>query len=194
MEIVFASNNNGKLNQIRDLFKNKIKIIGLEEANITIDVCEDEDSFKGNALKKANEVYKIVKKPVLADDSGLCIDFFDGWPGVYTNRFLPNSTIDERNDFIIEKMQNVDESLRGAKNICVLAYIDENGKTYTFEGVVNGKIAHKQTGDNLFGFDSIFVLPNEKTLAQLTNEEKIKVNARSLAFKKFLEFLENKQT
>ena len=187
--MIFASNNKNKLKQIKELCQGKIEIIGLTEAGIDIEVEEDGKTFEENAIKKANEIFKVVKKPVLADDSGLCIDFFDNWPGIYTHRFLPNSTPEERNDFIIEKMQNVDEDLRGAKHKCVLAYVDESGRTSVFEGVVNGKIAHKQRGDNLFGFDPIFVLSNGKTLAELTDEEKLQFNARGLAFKKFLEFL-----
>ena len=186
--MVFASGNKNKLKQIKDLCSGKIDIVGLKDLGLNIEIEEDGKTFEENATKKANEVFKIVKEPVLADDSGICIDFFDGWPGVYTNRFLPSSTPEERNDYIIEKMQNVSEELRGVKNKCVLAYVDENGLTHIFEGVVNGKIAHKQKGNNLFGFDPIFVLSNGKTLAELTDEEKINVNARSLAFKKFLEF------
>ena len=106
MDIIFASNNKNKLKQIKDLCKDLINVIGLKEAGINIEVEENGKTFEENAVKKANEVFKIVKKPVLADDSGLCIDFFDDWPGVYSNRFLPNSTPEERNDFIIEKMQN----------------------------------------------------------------------------------------
>lgn len=188
-EIIFASNNEGKVKQIKDLCGNFANIVGLKEVNLNVEIDEDGKDFEENAIKKATEIFKIVKKPVLADDSGICIDFFDGWPGVYTHRFMPNSTFLERNDFIIEKMQNVGEGLRQARNVCVLAYVDENGKCYTFEGVVHGEIAHKQRGDNLFGFDSIFVLANGKTLAELSDEEKIKVNARSLAFKKFSKFL-----
>ena len=190
--MIFASGSNGKVKQIKNLCKGKIDVVGLKEANLNIEVEEDGKTFEENAIKKAKAVFEVAKQPVLADDSGLCIDFFDGWPGVYTHRFLPSSTSEERNDFIIEKMQNVDDELRGAKHKCVLAYIDENGKTHVFEGVVNGKIAHKQRGDNLFGFDPIFVLPSGKTLAELSDEEKIKVNARSIAFNKFLEFLNSK--
>ena len=186
--MIFASNNKGKLKQIKNLCKGKIDIVGLEESGINIEVEEDGNTFEENAVKKANAIYALTKKPVLADDSGLCINIFDGWPGVYTHRFLPNSTPEQRNDFLIEKMQNVSEELRGAQHKCVLAYVDESGLTHIFEGVVNGKITHKKRGNNLFGFDPIFELPNGKTLAELTDDEKVKVNARSIAFNKFLKF------
>ena len=189
--MIFASNNKGKLKQIKDLCKGKVQVFGLEESGINIDVEENGNSFEENAVKKASAIFTLTKKPVLADDSGLSIDFFDGWPGVYTHRFLPKSTPEERNDFIIEKMQNVSEELRGAKHVCVLAYIDGQGQAHVFEGIVNGKIVHKQRGNNYFGFDPIFEIDNGKTLAELTDEEKIKVNARSKAFQKFLDFLQN---
>lgn len=191
--MIFASNNKNKIKQIKKLCNGEIDIVGLNEGNINIEVEENGTTFEENAIKKANEIYKWAKQPVLADDSGLCIDYFDGWPGVYTHRFLPNSTAEQRNDNIIEKMQNVEEELRGAKQVCVLAYVDEKGTTHVFECSTSGKIAHKQRGDNLFGFDPIFVLPDGRTLAELTDEEKLKVNARSKAFKKFLEFFKQKK-
>ena len=188
--MIFATTNNNKIKQIRALAEGKFEIFSLKDKKIDIDVEETGKTLEENAILKAKTIFDSLetKECVMADDAGLFIDFFDGWPGVYTHRFLPNSTAEERNDFIIEKMQNVDENLRGAKHICVLAYVDENGLTHIFEGVVNGKIAHKQKGDNLFGFDPIFILPTGKTLAELSDEEKIQHNARSLAFKKFLNF------
>ena len=105
---------------------------------------------------------------------------------MYTHRFLPNSTAEERNDAIIEKMQNVSDGLRGAAHVCVLALCDKNGLVRTYKGEVRCTIAHKQKGDNLFGFDPIAVLPSGKTLAELSDEEKVGVNARGLAFEKML--------
>ena len=183
--MIYATNNKGKIKQLTNLCTD-IKLYTLKESNINIDVEEDGKTFEENAIKKAVEIYKITKKSVVGDDSGLCIDYFDGWPGVYTHRFIPNSTEEERNDAIIEKMVNIDEDLRTAKITCVLALCDVNGKVYTFKGEVPCKIVHKQRGDNFFGFDAIVELSNGKTLAELTDEEKIKVNARSIAFKKMI--------
>ena len=191
--MVFASSNNYKVKQIKDLCKDKIDICGLKDVNINVEVEEDGASFEENATKKAVAIFNLTHQEVLADDSGLCIDIFDDWPGVYTHRFLPNSTAEERNKVIIEKMQNVDDSLRGARNICVLCYCNKEGKTKIYKGVVKGTIANKPRGNNVFGFDPIFLLKNNKTLAELTDEEKIEVNARSLAFKAFLQDYTNKK-
>ena len=189
--MIFATNNNKKLKQIKDLAQN-LKILGLKEYGIEIDVEEDGTTFEENAIKKAKEIHALTGESVIADDSGLCIDFFDGWPGVYTHRFLPNSTSSERNKAIIEKLLNVDDNLRSAKVVCVLALCDKQGKIYTYHGEINCKIGYEEKGENLFGFDPIVVLPSGKTLAELTDEEKEKVNARSIAFKMLIKDIENK--
>ena len=183
--MIFATNNKNKLKQIKKLAKG-FEIKSLSDCNIQIEIEEDGKTFEENAIKKATVIHKLTGEAVLADDSGLCIDFFDGWPGVYTNRFLPNSTPEEKNDAIIEKMQNVSDELRGASHICVLALCDKNGLVKIYKGEVRCSIAHKQKGDNLFGFDPITLLPNGKTLAELTDEEKVGVNARGIAFEKML--------
>ncbi len=191
--MIFASGNNYKVKQIKDLCKGKVDICGLKDVNISIEVEEDGATFEENAKKKALAIFNLTHEEVLADDSGLCIDIFDGWPGVYTHRFIPNSTAEERNKEILEKMQNVDDSLRGAKNICVLCYCNKQGETKIYKGVVKGSIAKSPKGDNVFGFDPIFLLENNKTLAELSDEEKITVNARSLAFKAFLQDYEEQK-
>lgn len=102
--MIFASNNKGKLKEIREILKS-YEIKSLKEASIDVDVEEDQDSFYGNALKKAKEIYEIAKVPVIADDSGLCIDVLNGWPGVMTHRFLgENAGDDDRNTAILDKM------------------------------------------------------------------------------------------
>ena len=188
--MIFATTNKGKLKQLKELVGDKLKVEGLTERGLNIDVEEDGQTFEENAIKKATVIHQLTGEAVLADDSGLCIDYFDGWPGVYTHRFLPNSTAEERNDAIIEKMQNVSDELRGASHVCVLALCDKNGLVRTYKGEVRCSIAHKQKGDNLFGFDPIALLPSGKTLAELTDEEKVNVNARGIAFYKLVKELD----
>ena len=106
-EIILATNNQGKVNEIKEILKNK-KIISLKEANINLEIEEDKETFKENALKKALYISKITNKACIADDSGLCIDIYDGWPGVHTARFLgENATAKERNQYILEKMKDL---------------------------------------------------------------------------------------
>ncbi len=183
--MIVATNNKNKIKQLKNL-AGDIKLYTLKESNIEIDIEEDGKTFEENAIKKALAIYNLTKKSVVGDDSGLCIDYFDGWPGVYTHRFLPGSTDEQRNDVIIERLVNVDEELRTAKITCVLALCDKNGTIHTFKGEVPCKITHKQRGSNLFGFDPIVELECGKTLAELSDDEKVKVNARSMAFKKMI--------
>lgn len=186
--MIFATNNKDKLTQIKDILGDNI--FGLKEKNIKIDVEEDGRTFEENAIKKAVEIHKVTGEAVIADDSGLCIDFFDGWPGVYTHRFMgENATASERNECILAKMREVSDELRGAKVVCVLALCDKAGNVYTAKGEMKCKISHSQRGDNFFGFDSIVELPDGNTLACFSNEEKEKFNARKKACVKLQEII-----
>jgi len=175
--MIFASNNQNKLSEIRQIF-NEYQIQSLNEAKVNIDVEEDQDSFYGNALKKAKEIYEITKQPVIADDSGICIDYFAGWPGVHTARFLgTDKTTKERNDYIIDKMRTVPIDLRGASVICVLVYYDGES-IITGEGILTGKISLINNNTNKFGFDDIFELENGIIVSNLSAIEKNGLSAR----------------
>ena len=179
-KIVIATNNNGKLQELKNMLS-EYKILSLKEVNCNIEVEEDKETFEENAKKKAYEISKYTNMPTIADDSGLCIDYFNGWPGVYTARFLgDNSTQEERNNYILEKMKNLNGDQRNAKVVCYLVYYF-NDKYIIGKGIIRGKIATKKRGSNGFGFDEIFELDNGKTLAELSNQEKNKVSARRLA-------------
>lgn len=176
--MIFASNNKGKLSEIKDIL-GRYDIYSLSEVNIDIDVCEDENTFYGNALKKSKAVYDIVGGSVIADDSGLCINALDGFPGVLTHRFLGKESSDEeRNRDLIARLDNVSD--RSAKVVCSLVYFDGEN-ILTSEGILNGRIVEEPRGNNGFGFDKIFELENGKTLAELTSEEKNTLSARHIA-------------
>ncbi len=176
--MIAATNNKGKLKEIREILSNE-KIDSLKEKNIAIDVEENEDTFLGNALKKAKEIYEIAHEEVIADDSGLCIQALNDFPGVLTHRFLGEDATDEmRNTYLIEKVNAYPN--RHAKVVCVIVYY--NGKeTVIGNGELHGVISKNRRGANGFGFDEIFELPNGKTLAELTPDEKNEVSARALA-------------
>lgn len=178
--MILATNNEGKLKEIKKIL-NDFDIVSLKEASIHHEVEEDQDSFYGNASKKAKEIYQITKTPTIADDSGICIDAFDGWPGVYSDRFLgPNSSKEERNQAILQKFIDTKIQNRTARVICYLVYYDGTNEIVSI-GELVGKITFKPIGDNGFGFDDIFELENGLTLAQLTEEEKNQTSARYLA-------------
>lgn len=175
--MIIATNNNGKIKELKSILGPDLK--SLKEAGLTIDVVEDANTFYGNALKKACEIFKICQEPVIADDSGLCIDSLDGFPGVLTHRFLGEGKNDnDRNLALIEKLKN--NPNRNAEVICILVYYDGKN-TLVGEGVLNGKITTSPRGTNGFGFDPIFELATGQTLAELTPSEKNQKSARYLA-------------
>ena len=178
--MILATNNKGKQKEIKEILS-EYNIYTLEEKQIFIDVEEDKDTFYGNAYKKATEIYELVCEPVIADDSGLCIDIFEGWPGVFTHRFLgENATIDDRNNAILEKMKDYKELDRTARVVCNIVYYD-GINTIVGEGILTGKISKEKRGSNGFGFDEIFQINDGRTLAELSSEEKNKISARKLA-------------
>lgn len=183
-EIILATNNKGKILELKEILKDK-KVLSLKEAGIDIEVEEDEDSFEGNALKKASEIAKITQKTCIADDSGLCIDVLDGFPGVKTARFLgEDATQEERNNYIINKMQGIEKEKRKAKAITCIAVVDKSGKSNIYKGVLEGYISTEKRGNNGFGFDEIFELEDGQTLAELESEEKNKISSRKQALNK----------
>ena len=176
--MIVATNNQGKLREIKEIF-NDIELKTLKEAGIDVEVEEDQDTFYGNALKKAKEIYNLSNEETISDDSGICIDELNDWPGVLTHRFLGEDKTDrERNLAIIEKCKNLEN--RSAKVVCNIVYYN-NGEVVKGEGIIKGKITLNHRGDNGFGFDEIFELENGKTLAELSPNEKNKVSARYLA-------------
>lgn len=183
--IIFASNNVGKINEIKTIFDDE-NIISLKEANIEVEIEENKDTFYGNALKKAQEIFFLTGIPTIADDSGLCIHALDNFPGVLTHRFLGDASDEERNLFLIKKCQNL--KYKSASAICVLVYFDGEN-IVTSEGILKGKITDSVRGTNGFGFDSIFELDSKKTLAELTQREKNVISARHIAAEKLKEKL-----
>lgn len=178
--MIIATNNSGKIKEIKSIL-NEYDIYSLKDKNIDIDVVEDQDTFFGNAIKKAKEVYNTAKEDVIADDSGLCINALDGFPGVMTHRFLGDDATDKmRNEYLIKEVNKYDD--RSAQVICNLVYY--NGVDIVVgEGILNGYISSSLRGDNGFGFDEIFMLPDGRTLAELSSDEKNKISARALAVK-----------
>lgn len=191
-KIIVATNNKGKLKEIREILTD-YELLSLEEVGINVKVKEDENTFRGNSLKKANEIFKVANMPCIADDSGLCIDVFDGWPGVETARFLGDKASQEdRNKYILEKMKDKSGEERNAKVVCDIAYVD-NENTTVVEGIIEGKISKEERGSNGFGFDSIFELEDGRTLAELSEKEKNDVSSRRIALEKLKNKLDKKE-
>ena len=190
-KILIATNNQGKLKEIKKILKH-YEIISLKDIEQKIEIEEDQETFEGNAKKKAEETSKITNMPCIADDSGLCIEAFDGWPGVHTNRFLgENATQKEKSEAILKKMENLEGEQRKAKFVTVAVYY-ENGKFIVAKGEVEGKIAKQPRGENGFGFDPIFELENGKTYAELSEDEKNSISHRKKALENLKKQLTNR--
>ena len=175
--MILATNNKGKLEEIRTILKD-YKIYSLKDKNINVEVEEDRDSFLGNAMKKAKEIYDISHEETIADDSGLCINCLNGFPGVMTHRFLGDDATDRvRNEYLINEVNKYED--RSAQVVCNLVYYDGE-KTIVAEGHLNGFISKESRGNNGFRFDEIFELPNGLTLADPSSHQKNTISARSL--------------
>lgn len=184
-EIVIASGNKGKIKEAQEILK-EYKIIPMSEIGIDIDIEEDQDTFEGNAIKKAETIAKQLKgKVYMADDSGIEIEYLGGFPGVNTKRWH-QGTDRERNLAIIEKLKGVPKENRKIKFITALA-ISDGENTITAIGEIEGYVVENPRGDNGFGFDEIFELENGKTLAEISQDEKNEISAR----RKALELLKN---
>ncbi len=190
MKLVFATNNEHKLKEVRAILGNKFEIVGLKEIGCTDEIPETQDTIEGNAAQKAHYVYDKYKLNCFADDTGLFVDALNGEPGVYSARYAGENCSFEDN------LQKLLLELKGKKNRnayfkTVIALIID-GTEYFFEGIINGSITEHKSGVAGFGYDPVF-LPAGKTetFAELPPEEKNKISHRGIATKKLNEFLQN---
>ena len=178
-EIVIASGNKGKIKEAQEILK-EFKVISMNELGIDIDVEEDQKTFEGNAKKKAETIAKELNgRLCIADDSGIEIEYLDGFPGVFTKRWH-KGTDRERNLALIEKLKGVPKEKRKISFTTAIA-LSNGVKTVCEIGKINGWVTEEVRGDNGFGFDEIFELENGKTLAEISQEEKNKISARKIA-------------
>ena len=195
-KFIFASGNKNKLREMKQtLEKYGIDVISQKEAGYDIDVEETGKTFAENAIIKAEAIHKLSKMAVIADDSGLEIDYLDGAPGIYSHRFAgENATDEDRRNKVLNLMKDVPEEKRTARFKCDICYIDEKAKNHIFEGVAEGKIGFEPKGYDGFGYDPIFICEKGKTFAEISAEEKNQISHRGKAVEKFVKYLsENMQ-
>ena len=187
-EIIIASGNKGKIREAQEIL-NEYNIVSIKDVGLDIDVEEDGKTFEENAIKKAETIAKELKgKFCIADDSGIEIEYLDGFPGVHTKRWH-NGTDRERNLALIEKLKKKKKEKRKIKFVTVIAASDGKN-TICEKGIIEGYVTEKPRGDNGFGFDEIFELDNGKTLAEISDEEKNKISARKIALERIRNKLE----
>ncbi|WP_298482054.1 XTP/dITP diphosphatase [uncultured Ruminococcus sp.] len=191
-KIVIASNNAGKLREICAILAPfGLEAVSQKEAGFTAEVEETGTTFQENAALKARAVYEALRCPVIADDSGLMVDALDGAPGVYSHRFAgENATDIQRYEKLLELLGNKPREQRTARFVCVLCYVDEDGKEQFFTGTCEGYIGTEPLGENGFGYDPVFCC-GEKTMAQMTDAEKNEISHRGNALKQLKQYFES---
>lgn len=188
---VLASKNKHKAEEIKNILGEGFEVITQTEAGAgDIEVIEDGATFEENAVKKAEEIMRITGKPTIADDSGLCVDFLGGAPGVYTARYAGENATDAENiEKLLTALKDVPEEDRGARFVCVIAVAEPNRETVTFRGECGGQIAFEPKGEGGFGYDPIFYLEEYgATMSEISAEIKNSISHRSNALKKFADW------
>lgn len=187
-KLVMATNNANKLREVREILSPLgIEVISQRDAGADVEPEENGSTFAENAFIKAQAVYDVVTLPVIADDSGLCVDALNGRPGIYSARYAPKG---EECAKLLEELKDVPEDKRGAFFQCDIAFIDSTFRE-SFTGKCAGKICFEQRGTNGFGYDPVFIY-GDKTLAEMTAEEKNKISHRAAALRGLYDFLKER--
>ena len=184
MQIIFATKNEGKVKEVKMMLKDLgADVFTMTEAGIDIDIEEDGETFEENALIKAKAVMEKSGCLVLADDSGLEIDYLNGDPGIRSARYMGHDTsYDIKNERILKLLEGVPEEERTARFVCAIAAAFPDGRTVTVRGTMEGIIGYEQKGENGFGYDPIFYVPEiGKYSAELPLKEKNKISHRGKA-------------
>lgn len=188
MQLVFASNNKNKIQEIQQLVPQSIQILSLADIGCTEDIPETASTIEGNAILKANYVTEKYGYNCFADDSGLEVDSLNGAPGVYSARYAGEPKNDDNN--MTKLLLDLKEETNRKANFKTVICLNMNGAQHLFVGIVNGKIIYKKIGDKGFGYDPIFVPEGyDKTFAQMTMEEKSMISHRGIAVRQLVEFL-----
>lgn len=191
MKFILATHNAHKLREMSEILSGLgIEVISPGELGLSVEVEETGSTFAENALLKARAVCGAAGLPAIADDSGLCVDALNGGPGVYSARY-GGEGLDDRGRYMLLLNSMRGQTTRAAHFACAIACVFPNGDELAAEGVCGGAIAFAPMGENGFGYDPVFFLPElSKTFAQLTAEEKAAVSHRGRALKDFAEKLE----
>ena len=200
-KIIFATGNAGKMREIREILADiDMEVLSMKEAGVEADIVEDGTTFEENAVIKAKAVAHMLEERfgkeqggavVLADDSGLEIDALNREPGIYSARYLGEDTpYSVKSANLIERLAGVPDEERTARFVCAIAAAMPDGEIVTTQGVIEGRIGYEEKGNNGFGYDPIFYVPEYgRTTAQLTEDEKNKISHRGKALEAMKEEL-----
>ena len=192
--LIIASNNAGKLREFKELLSPYgFDVVSMREAGFNGEIIEDGETFEENAHIKARAVFEATGEPTIADDSGLEIDFLDGAPGVYSARYAGEGATDaDRCNKVLSEMHGVVRELRDARFVCTIYFIYAEDDEYSVRGEVCGYIGDEPRGDNGFGYDPIFMVNDDESMATISEEEKNRISHRAVAFEKLSEILKEK--
>lgn len=191
--IIFATGNAGKMREIREILADvDMEVLSMKEADVEADIVEDGTTFEENAIIKAKAVARMLEERseegqggaiVLADDSGLEIDALNKEPGIYSARYLGEDTpYSVKSANLIERLAGVPDEDRTARFVCAIAAVMPDGEIVTTQGVIEGRIGYEEKGNNGFGYDPIFYVPEYgRTTAELTEDEKNRISHRGKA-------------
>lgn len=191
-KLVFATSNENKIREIREILSGMdFEVITMKEAGLDMDIVEDGKTFEENALIKARAVAEASGEIAVADDSGLEIDYLGKEPGIYSARYLGHDTsYDYKNSVILERLEGVPDEERTARFVCAVAVVFPDGSSKTFVHTMEGQIGYEIAGQNGFGYDPIFFLPEYgKTSAEISPEEKNAISHRGKALRALAEYL-----
>lgn len=194
--MIFATGNENKMKEIREILGAlSLEILSMKEACVSADIVEDGKTFEENALIKARAICKLAGEMVLADDSGLEIDYLNKEPGIYSARYMGEDTSYHiKNKSLIDRLEGVPDEKRTARFVCAIAAVFPDGKELVVRGTVEGIIGYEEKGENGFGYDPIFYLPERGcTTAELPPEEKNSISHRGNALRLMKELLERER-
>ena len=186
--IVFATGNAGKIREIKEILAGlSMEVVSMKEAGVQVDVDENGITYEENALIKARAVAACLHGDdiVMADDSGLEIDYLNKEPGIYSARYMGEDTSYRvKNQNLIDRLEGVEDEKRTARFVCAIAAVLPDGTELTTRGVIEGRIGYEERGQGGFGYDPIFYVPElGKSTAELTEEEKNAVSHRGNALR-----------
>ena len=185
-KVIFATGNEGKMKEIREILGDlDIQLLSLKDAGITADIEENGSSFEENTVIKATAIRDLTGEIVLADDSGLEIDYLNKEPGIYSARYMGEHTSYHiKNANLIERLNGVPDEKRTARFVCAIAAAFPDGTVRTVRAAMEGRIGYEEKGENGFGYDPIFYLPEYGcSSAELSMEEKNKISHRGKALR-----------
>lgn len=184
--IIFATGNKDKLREIREILADlDVEVVSMKEAGIDIDIVEDGTTFEENAVIKAKAIHEVTGEAVMADDSGLEVDYLNKEPGVYSARYMGEDTSYRiKNKSLIDRLEGVPNEKRTARFVCVIALVTEDGQVITTRGDYEGIIGYEEKGENGFGYDPIFYVPEYGCYsAELSREKKNEISHRGKALR-----------